>query len=169
MRRAKITCHCISFLFRATSPKSEQSSNFLFLMPKEKKPKQWVSVWHSCVTLRYVTCIASRYACSWNVSLCDVIHVESLFDESFLISRPNPNEYSSGLSLQRASVLTGLSRVRIGASRNSSGEIFFWTRPMDYCRMTNSRYSVRYIPLYVDCHIYPFSLRARLLRRTGVL
>lgn len=43
MKRAKTTCRCISFSFRATNPKSEQSSNFLFLMPKEKKPKQWVS------------------------------------------------------------------------------------------------------------------------------
>jgi len=53
-RRAKTTYHCTSFLFHVTSLKSEQSSNFLFLMPKEKKPKQWVSR-HSYVALR---CIA---------------------------------------------------------------------------------------------------------------
>lgn len=66
------------------------------------------------------------------------------------------------LFLQRASVLTGSSRVKIGVSRNSSGETFFWTRQMDCYRMTNSRYSVRYIPLYVDCHTYSILLFAHI-------
>lgn len=67
------------------------------------------------------------------------------------------------LFLQRASVLTGSSRVKIGASRSSLGETFFWTRPMDCCRTTNSRYSVRYIPLYVDCHLLDLATRAYLV------
>lgn len=66
------------------------------------------------------------------------------------------------LFLQRASVLTGSSRVKIGASRSSSGETFFWMRPTDCYRTTNSRYSVRYIPLYVDCNIYSISLLAHI-------
>lgn len=61
--------------------------------------------------------------------------------------------YSKGshLFFQRASALIGSFRVKIGASRNSSGETFFWTRPTDFYRTTNSRYSVRYIRLYVNC------------------
>lgn len=53
--------------------------------------------------------------------------------------------------LQRASALIGSFRVKIGASKNLSGETFFWTKPTDFCRTTNSRYSVRYIRLYVNC------------------
>lgn len=73
----------------------------------------------------------------------------------------------SVLFLQRASVLTGSSRVKIGASRNSSGETSFWTRPTDCYRTTNSRYSVRYIPLYVDCNTYSISLLAHSVRRAS--
>lgn len=43
MRRARITCHFTYFSYHATNPKSEQSSNFQFSMPKGKKPKLWVS------------------------------------------------------------------------------------------------------------------------------
>lgn len=49
-------------------------------------------------------------------------------------------------------MLIGSSRVRIGASKNSLGEIFYWTRPTDCYPTINSRYSVRYIPLYVVCY-----------------
>lgn len=54
--------------------------------------------------------------------------------------------------LQKVNVLIGSSRVRIGASKNSLGETFFWTRPTDCYPTINSRYSVRYIPLYVVCY-----------------
>lgn len=51
--------------------------------------------------------------------------------------------------LQRANEPTGSFRGRTGDSRSSSEEISFWTKRTGYSRTTNSRYSVRYIPLYV--------------------
>ena len=58
------------------------------------------------------------------------------------------------LYLQRANVLTGSSKVKIGVLRNSFEEISCWTRPTDCCPTTNSRYSVRYIPLYVTYSVF---------------
>lgn len=184
MKRAKTTCRCISFSFRATNPKSEQSSNFLFLMPKEKKPKQWVS---PARTLRaQLTCRTACYtACGCNAGYFKDFR-RATFNATGFPQRRRPRVVGFQprrrcrvtisrhaverctrlervflvLFLQRASVLTGSFRVKIGASRNSSGETFFWMRPTGCCRTTNSRYSVRYIPLYVDRHIYSISLLA---------
>lgn len=167
MKRAKTTCRCISFSFRATNPKSEQSSNFLFLMPKEKKPKQWVSrqerlradAMQGILKIFINFCRATFNATIFTTTAFSCVTINrytiercTRLEQGFLV-----------LFLQRASVLTGSSRVKIGASRSSSGETFFWTRQMVCYRTTNSRYSVRYIPLYVDCHIYSISLFAHIV------
>lgn len=184
MKRAKTTCRCISFLFRATNPKSEQSSNFLFLMPKEKKPKQWVSrqeryVRNQCVSvctradamqgiLKILVDLprrdlTRRFSRRRKVGFSAAPAVRVTISRNAVERCARLERVFLVLFLQRASVLTGSSRVKIGASRSSLGETFFWTRPMDCYRMTNSRYSVRYIPLYVDCHLLDLATRAYLV------
>lgn len=147
-------------------------------MPKEKKPKQWVSRQE---TSRTQLMCQRVYTCGCNAGYfkdfrSDLVRPRDFHDdESWLSAAPAIRVTITRLRdirgfdrvffvlfLQRASVLTGSFRVKIGASRSSSGETFFWTRPMDCYRTTNSRYSVRYIPLYVDCHIYSFSLFAHI-------
>ena len=61
-------------------------------------------------------------------------------------------------------MLTGSSKVKIGVLRNSLEEISCWTKPTDSCPTTNSRYSVRYIPLYVTYSIFVRLFPSRLPR-----
>lgn len=103
--------------------------------------------------------LVTRHRCSRNFSFIYLVYWEATYVETSnsMTSAHEMDDHSAWkiqsclCSFQRASALIGSFKAKIGGSRSSSGETFFWTRPTDFCQTTNSRYSVRYIRLYVNC------------------